>query len=346
MQNFNYYIPTKVYFGKGQIGALGEELKNRAKKVLIVTGGGSVKKNGIFDQVIKEAKKARVSFVELSGVKPNPRLKSVYEGIEIARKEGVDFILAVGGGSVIDASKAIAGGAEYKGDVWDFFTKGVACTEAIPLGTVLTLAATGSEMNTFAVITKEDAERKLAFGSEAVRPVFSILDPEYTYTVHKYHTASGVADIMAHIFEEYFSGPLSAAVEDRLAEALLKVCIRYGPEACRKPKDYEAIENPVLSPEEGTYGDVSSNPLAPFIVRLWRTLVVVGGLALLLFLIWGAIDWMMSEGDQEKLKNAKNKILHALAGMGILAASYAMVKLTKHIFGFDILEFEWPTPGG
>ena len=243
MLNFIYDIPTRIHFGKGQIKALSGELEARAKKVLVVTGQGSVKRNGIFDDVRKEIKKAGVSFVELTGIKPNPRLKSVYEGIEICKAEGVDFILAVGGGSVIDASKAIAAGVKYKNDVWDFFTKGVVCTEAVPLGAVLTLAATGSEMNSYGVITKEDTERKLAFGSPAVKPVFSILDPEYTFTVNKYHTAAGIVDIMVHIFEEYFSEPPAAAVQDRIAEALLKVCIKYGPIAYKKPRDYEARAN-------------------------------------------------------------------------------------------------------
>ncbi|OGW75647.1 MAG: butanol dehydrogenase [Omnitrophica bacterium RBG_13_46_9] len=243
MFNFTFNIPTIIYFGKGQIKALGQELGKRAKKILIVIGRESVKKYGIFDDVVREVKKAEVSFVELSGVKPNPRLKSVYEGIEICRKEKVGFILAVGGGSVIDASKAIAAGVRYEGDVWDFFTKGVACTDALPVGTVLTLAATGSEMNRHAVITKEDTRRKLAFSSNSVKPVFSILDPEYTYSVNKYHTAAGVADIMSHVFEEYFSQPPSAAVQDRIAEALLKVCIHYGPVVCKKPRGYEARAN-------------------------------------------------------------------------------------------------------
>jgi len=243
MLNFTYDIPTRIHFGKGEVKALKGELENRAKKILIVTGQGSVKKNGIFDQVVKVVKKAGTSFVELSGVKPNPRLKSVNEGIEICKKEGVDFILAVGGGSVIDASKAIAAGVKHKGNVWDFFAKDIPCTKALPLGTVLTLAATGSEMNIYTVITKEDTERKLAFGAPVLRPVFSILDPEYTYTVNKYHTAAGIADIMAHIFEEYFCRPDSARVQDRIAEALMKICIKYGPVACENPRDYEARAN-------------------------------------------------------------------------------------------------------
>ena len=244
MNNFTFHIPTKIHFGKGEVKSLENELKGRATKILIVTGGGSVKKNGIFDDVTRVIKKANVAFVELSGIKPNPRLKSVYEGIDICKKEKIDFVLAVGGGSVIDASKAIAAGCKYKGDIWDFFVKKhIVSTDALPLGTVLTLAATGSEMNKYAVITNEDTQRKLAFASDAVMPVFSVLDPEYTFTVNKYHTAAGMADIITHIFEEYFSRPRSAYVQDRLAESLLKTCIHYGPIACEKPKDYEARAN-------------------------------------------------------------------------------------------------------
>ena len=243
MLNFKHHIPTIVYFGKGQAVALSEELKKRAKKILIVTGGGSVKKHGIFDDVIGQVKKAGVSGIELPGIKPNPRLKSVHQGIEICKKESIDFILAVGGGSVIDCSKAIAMGVKYSGDVWDFFIKNMPCEDALPVGCVLTLAATGSEMNENTVITKEDTQRKLAYGSPLLRPVFSILDPEYTYSVDKYHTAAGVADIMAHVFEQYFSQATAAYVQDRVAEALLKVCIKYGPIVCKKPRDYEARAN-------------------------------------------------------------------------------------------------------
>ncbi len=244
MQNFTHCIPTTVYFGKGQVKALSEELRKRAKRILIVTGRGSVKKYGIFDDVIKQVKKAGIEYVELSGIKGNPRLKSVYRGIEICKKECADFILAVGGGSVIDTAKTIAAGVKYSGDVWDFFIKdkGLFPADALPIGCVLTIAATGSEMNENAVITKEDTRRKLAFGSPLLRPVFSILDPEYTYTVNKYHTAAGVADIMAHVFEQYFSHT-PAYAQDRMAEALLKTCIHYGPIVCEKPRDYDARAN-------------------------------------------------------------------------------------------------------
>jgi len=243
MLNFTHSIPTTAYFGKGQVMALEGELNKRAKKILIVTGTGSVKRNGVFNAVINEVKKTNISYVELSGVKPNPRLKSVYEGIEVCKKGSVDFVLAVGGGSVLDASKAIAAGAKYDGDVWDFFEKGLVAKAALPLGTVLTLAATGSEMNGNAVITKEATQRKLHMASPAIKPVFSILDPEYTYSVNKYHTAAGVADIMVHVFEQYFSLTPASDVQDRLAEGLLKVCIKYGPIVCEKPRDYDARAN-------------------------------------------------------------------------------------------------------
>ena len=243
MLNFTHHIPTIVYFGKGQAQALCEELEKRAKKVLIVTGQGSVKKHGIFDDVISQVKKAGVSSVELPGIKPNPRLKSVRKGIEICKKESIDFVLAVGGGSVIDCSKAIAMGVKHNGDVWDFFTKDIPCADALPVGTILTLAATGSEMNGNTVITKEDTQRKLAYFSALLKPAFSILDPEYTYSVDKYHTAAGVVDIMVHVFEQYFSQATAAYVQDRMAEGLLKTCIKYGPVVCKEPRDYEARAN-------------------------------------------------------------------------------------------------------
>ncbi len=243
MLNFKHHIPTMVYFGKGQISALSYELKKRAKKILIVTGKESIKKYRIFNDTIEQVNKAGIPYIELSGIMPNPRLDSVYKGINICRKENIDFILAAGGGSVIDAAKAIAMGTKYSGDVWDFFTKDISCKAALPVGVVLTLAATGSEMNGNTVITKQDSQRKLAYGNELLRPAFSILDPEYTFTVNKYHTACGVADIMAHVFEQYFSNTKEADVQDRLAEALLKVCIKYGPIACKKPDNYDARAN-------------------------------------------------------------------------------------------------------
>ncbi|MBD3380063.1 MAG: iron-containing alcohol dehydrogenase [Candidatus Omnitrophica bacterium] len=244
MQNFIFFNPTCVYFGKGQVCNLSGELKKRAKRVLVVTGGGSVKKNGILDEVLEQVDKAGVEYTDLSGIKPNPRLESVYEGIDICRSEKIDFLLPVGGGSVIDAAKAIAAGVPYEGDVWDFFEGGECPAEALPLGTVLTLAATGTEMNPNTVISREGSKRKVPLISPCLQPVFSILDPVYTFSVNRYHTAAGIADIMAHIFESYLTPfEMDAAAQDAIAEGLLRVCIEYGPVCVESPRDYGARAN-------------------------------------------------------------------------------------------------------
>ena len=243
MDNFKYHTPTAVYFGKGQIKSLSQEIRGRFKKILIVTGKGSVKRNGIFDDIIAEIKKADIRYVELSGIKPNPRLASVHEGVDICKRENVDLVLGVGGGSVIDCSKAIAAGAVYDGDCWGFFTKKAVPKKALAVGCVLTLSATGTETNGNAVITKEDGQRKLALCSPLLKPVFAILDPEYTYTVDKFNTAAGVVDIMAHVFEQYFSHTQACDVQDRIAEAILDVCIKYGPVVLQEPDNYDARAN-------------------------------------------------------------------------------------------------------
>jgi alcohol dehydrogenase YqhD (iron-dependent ADH family) len=243
MLNFEYNIPTRVYFGKGEVASLEHELKGRYKRVLIVTGSGSVKSNGVFDQVLAQVKKAGLDYKELSGIQPNPRLKSVYKGIQICRDNGIDLVLGIGGGSVIDASKTVAAGAEYDGDCWDFFINKASPERALGIGCVLTLAATGTEMNGNSVITREDTKRKLALCTPHIRPRFSILDPEYTFTVNRYHTAAGVVDIMAHIFEQYFSHTESCDVQDGIAKALLKVCVKYGPIVLESPRDYGARAN-------------------------------------------------------------------------------------------------------
>ena len=243
MDNFKYHVPTTVYFGKDQVKALSREISGFFKKILIVTGGGSVKRSGIFDGVVAETKKAGVKYLELSGIKPNPRLKSVHEGVEICKRESIDLVLGVGGGSVIDCSKAIAVGAKYDGDCWDFFTKKAVPEKALAIGCVLTLAATGTETNGNAVITHQAAKRKLALCSPALKPAFAILDPEYTYTVDKFNTAAGVVDIMAHVFEQYFSHTQACDVQDLMAEAILKVCIKYGPMTLQEPNNYDARAN-------------------------------------------------------------------------------------------------------
>ncbi|MBV4425356.1 iron-containing alcohol dehydrogenase [Clostridium tyrobutyricum] len=243
MINFNYSIPTEIFFGKGSISILGKQLKRYGAKVLVVYGGGSIKKNGIYDLAIKLIKESKIKFWELSGVEPNPKISSVRQGVKICRDNRIDCILAIGGGSVIDCSKAIAAGYYYGGDPWDIVTDPSKIKKALPVASILTLAATGSEMDIFAVITNEETKEKLGTKSSYMAPRFSILDPTYTFTVSKNQTAAGTADIMSHIMENYFNNTEGAYVQDRLAEALLKTCIKYGPIALEKPDDYDARAN-------------------------------------------------------------------------------------------------------
>ncbi len=243
MLNFNYNIPTKVFFGEGKIEVLGKQIKKYGSRVLLTYGGGSIKKTGIYDNVVKILRENNIPYYELSGIEPNPRVESVTEGVRICRDNNIDFILAVGGGSTIDCSKAIAAAYYYEGDPWDLVVGKAKIEKVLPIGTILTLAATGSEMDAGAVITNMETNQKYGFGHPGFFPKFSILDPRYTYSVSKYQTASGVADIMSHTFEEYFSNVKGAYLQDRLAEGILKTCIQYGRVAIDEPENYEARAN-------------------------------------------------------------------------------------------------------
>lgn len=243
MDNFIYSIPTKIYFGRGQISRLGEAVSACGSRALLVYGGGSIKKSGLYDTVKELLKKSSVTVTELSGVEPNPRISSVRRGVELCRNNGVDVVLPVGGGSTIDCAKVIAAGARYDGDAWDLVKDPGKIGEVLPIVSVLTLSATGSEMDEGAVITNPETNEKLGTGNDAFRPKASILDPEYTFTVSKKQTAAGTADIMSHIFESYFNNTEGAYIQARFAESLLKTCIRYGRIAVEKPDDYEARSN-------------------------------------------------------------------------------------------------------
>lgn len=243
MQNFHYNIPTQIYFGKGQIENLGENLKKISDKVLLVYGGGSIKKIGLYDKVCEQLKKAGIEWQELAGVEPNPRIESVRKGVEICHQHGLTAVLAVGGGSTIDCSKIIASGVCYEGDPWDQVLDRNKITKALPVAAVLTLAATGSEMDGFAVISDLTKNEKWGSGNDLTKPVFSILDPEYTYSVSAYQTAAGTADIMSHTFENYFNQEKGAYLQARFCEGILKTCIKYAPIALEDPKNYEARAN-------------------------------------------------------------------------------------------------------
>lgn len=242
MQPFSYYNPTKLIFGKGQLEKLKVEIPQYGKKVLLVYGGGSIKQNGLYNQVIALLGEIGITPFELSGVEPNPRVTTARKGIEICKREGVEFVLAVGGGSVIDCSKLIAAGAKYDGDPWDIVTRKVKPQEALPLGTVLTLAATGSEMNSGSVITNWETGEKYGWGSPLVFPKFSILDPTHTFTVPKNHTVYGIVDMMSHVFEQYFHHSPNTPLQDRFCESLLRTVIEVAPKLVEDLHNYEYRE--------------------------------------------------------------------------------------------------------
>jgi alcohol dehydrogenase YqhD (iron-dependent ADH family) len=243
MNNFVYDIPTKVYFGKDQLSNLASELSKYGKRVLLVYGGGSIKKNGLYDSIISEIEKEDLELFELSGVEPNPRIQSVRKGVEICKKNDIDVLLAVGGGSTIDATKFIAAGSCIDFDPWDFFTKNAPIDKALPIVTILTLAATGSEMDTAGVISNPDTNDKLARMAPPLLPKVSFLDPTATFSVSKYQTACGSADIMNHIMEVYFNMNQDLFMLDTFMEGMLKTVIKYAPIAMIEPDNYEARAN-------------------------------------------------------------------------------------------------------
>lgn len=244
MENFNFYSPTRFVFGKNRELECGDLVaEHGGTKVLIHYGGGSAVKSGLLDRVKKSLEDKNISYVELGGVKPNPRDTKIYEGIELCRRENVDFILAVGGGSCIDSAKGIALGALYDGDFWDFYCGKVSVEKAIPIGTVLTIAAAGSEGSGASVVTKEEGMLKRDVGSDLLRPWFSILNPELTCTLPAYQTACGATDIMAHVFERYFTNTKEVEITDRLCEAVLLTMIKETPRVMKEPDNYDARAN-------------------------------------------------------------------------------------------------------
>lgn len=245
MNNFVFYSPTEFVFGKdteGQVGTLSQ--KYGARKVMIVYGGGSAQRSGLLDRVKASLDKAGLSWCELGGVQPNPTDGKVYQGIELAKKENIDLLLAVGGGSVIDTAKAIAAGVPYSGDFWDFFEGKAKVEAALKVAVVLTIPAAGSEGSGNAVITKEATLQKLGIKVPGLlRPVFSIMNPELTYTLPPFQTACGAADMMAHIMERYFSNTPDVELTDRISEGVLKAIIEEAPKAMKNPQDYGARAN-------------------------------------------------------------------------------------------------------
>ena len=244
MNSFIYNIPTKVYFGENQLGNLGSELRKFGKRVLLTYGGGSIKRSGLYDRIIEELQSADMEIFELSGIEPNPRIESVREGVKICKEQGIDVLLAVGGGSTIDATKFMAAGASVDHDAWEFFGANAKPIEqALPIVTILTLAATGSEMDTAGVISNLATGDKLGRLAQPLLPKVSFLDPTLTYSVSKFQTAAGSADIMSHIIEVYFNTQEDLFMLDCVMEGLLKTVVKYAPIAVCEPENYEARAN-------------------------------------------------------------------------------------------------------
>ena len=243
MNNFVYDIPTRVYFGENQLGHIGPELGHYGKRVLLCYGGGSIKKTGLYDKIVAEIKRAGLELFELSGIEPNPRVSSVNAGADICKKERIDVLLAVGGGSVLDCTKYIGAAAYYDGDAWDILLRKAPVEKCLPVITVLTLAATGSEMDAGGVISNPATKDKIGLGFPPMQPKVSFLDPTNTYTVSPYQTACGAADILSHIIEVYFNMDQDLQMLDGVMEVLMKTVIKYAPIAMKEPDNYEARAN-------------------------------------------------------------------------------------------------------
>ncbi len=245
MENFEFCCPTKIIFGKDSDQKIGNEVKKYGNNVMLLYGGGSIKKYGIYQKVMDSLKNAGLHVTELGGVKPNPTVDKVREGIEISRQESIDIILAVGGGSVIDSAKGIAVGVPYNGDVWDFAEKKAVAKKALPVGAVLTIPAAGSESSQYTVITNTEGEyplkRDLVWeNNELIRPKFAVLNPEFSYSLSPFQAACGIIDILAHVMERYFTTVKNVELTDRMCEAVMKTTINNGRIVVNEPKDYNA----------------------------------------------------------------------------------------------------------
>ena len=240
MKNFEYHNPTRVFFGKGETDRVGEVCAELGKKILLVYGSGSIKKTGLYDRVLQRLREKNLEVFEVSGIQPNPRIDKVREGVKLCKEKNIEVVLAVGGGSVLDSAKIIAAGAVYDGDPWDFFIDKAQVTGRIKIVTVLTLAATGSEMNHNAVVSNDETMEKLAVVDPHIFPDVSILDPENTLTVPRDQTVYGIVDMMAHVFEQYFHPTPETPLQDRLCEAIMNTVIEYTPRVLANLTDYDA----------------------------------------------------------------------------------------------------------
>ena len=350
MNNFTFQNPTKLIFGKGQLEALKTEVPQYGKRVLVVYGGGSIKKNGVYDSVMNTLNEIGAEVFELSGVEPNPRLTTVHKGVDICKENDIDFILAVGGGSVIDCTKAISAGAKYDGDVWDFVTKKAAPEAALPFGTVLTLAATGSEMNAGSVITNWDTQEKYGWGHPLVFPTFSILDPENTYTVPKNHTVYGMVDMMSHVLEQYLHPESNTELQENMQFSVLETVMNTAPKLIEDMQNYDHRATIMLSGtvalnqslQMGVRGDWASHNIEHAVSAVYD-IPHAGGLAIL----FPNLMKHNLDVDVDKFKRLAVKVLGvseegksdrdvALEGIDKLSAFWSSLGAPNRLADYDI----------
>lgn len=264
VESFEYSIPTKIIFGTDSLEKLPECIKEFGTNVFLIYGGGSIKRTGLYQKLQELFKEHGITCVELSGVEANPRISTVRKGVAICKANKIDVILPVGGGSTIDCGKAISAASHYEGDAWDVVMDSDLIAETLPLITISTISATGSEMDPYSVITNEETNQKVDFEGENLYPAYSILNPEYTYSVPVYQTACGVVDIMSHIFEVYFAKVEQTYMIDRMMEGMLKTCVTYGPIACKEPDNYEARANLMWVSEWAINGFIACGRSGPW----------------------------------------------------------------------------------
>lgn len=340
MENFTYRNPTKLIFGKNQLEALAEEIPKYGKNILLVYGGGSIKRNGLYNQVVTLLKDLNVNVLELAGVEPNPRLSTVQKGIAICQNENIDFLLAVGGGSVIDCTKAIAAGAMYDGDVWDIINKKVTATKALPYGTVLTLAATGSEMNPDSVITNWETNEKYVWGSDVTHSSFSILDPVNTMSVPRDQTVYGMVDMMSHVFEQYFHNVKNTPLQDRMCYSVLQTVIETAPKLLEDLQSYEHRETILYSGtialngtlQMGYFGDWASHTIEHAVSAVYD-IPHAGGLAILF------PNWMRNVLDKDVVR--MKRLMLSMFDMDTAGKSDREIALE----GIDKLSAFWSSLG-
>ena len=335
MIDFPFHNPTRIHFGRTALDHLEEEVLRYGTKVLLVYGGGSIKRIGLYDQVMSILLKLGAQVWELGGIQPNPRLSPVYKGIDLCREHGIELVLAVGGGSAIDTAKAIANGACYEGDVWDLYTGKGSNTEVLPLGTIVTIPAAGSEMSSSSVITREEDLCKRGRNTPLNFPKFSILNPEYTFSLPPFQTACGVVDIMAHMMERYFTQVEHVELTDRMTEGALRTMINNAPIVMTEPENYDAraevmwtgclAHNTLL--QTGRIGDWASHKLEHELSALYD--IAHGAGLAIIFPAW--MKYVLPRGGAKKLAQFAIRVFDVAEDSGTLEeiAAEGIVRLEK-----------------